>query len=176
MRSFVALPLPDATCDALCAAQAGLRVGRPVPPENLHLTLAFLDDPPDAALEALHEGLETLIAAAPVLRFAGLGSFGAAPRSAHARVMPDPALDALHRAVLRAARQAGIALPSRRFQPHVTLVRLRPADADGLAQWLAQGAGFRHVTPPLRCLGLYASDLRPDGARYRMLAQYPLRG
>ena len=49
MRAFLALDLPQETRDALIRVQADLPVGRPVPCENLHLTLAFLDEQPHYA-------------------------------------------------------------------------------------------------------------------------------
>ncbi|MBR9844371.1 MAG: hypothetical protein GYB25_14515 [Rhodobacteraceae bacterium] len=43
---------------AVAALQDELRVGRKPPEENLHLTLAFLDDQPEAVLSELHEALQ----------------------------------------------------------------------------------------------------------------------
>jgi 2'-5' RNA ligase len=44
MRVFVAIDLPDEVRRELETLQNALPVGRPVPAENLHLTLSFLGD------------------------------------------------------------------------------------------------------------------------------------
>ena len=60
MRAFLALDIPDDVAAALIRLQSGIPFGRPVPEENLHLTLAFFEDAPDHGLEALHEMLSAL--------------------------------------------------------------------------------------------------------------------
>ena len=51
MRCFLSLDLPDRCRDPLLSMIGGLRVGRAVPWDNLHITLSFLDDQPEEALE-----------------------------------------------------------------------------------------------------------------------------
>ena len=46
MRSFLAIPVPEAQADPLLDVQHALEVGRSVPPENWHVTLAFLGNQP----------------------------------------------------------------------------------------------------------------------------------
>jgi len=60
MRAFLALDIPENTVAALTRLQTAIPFGRPVPEDNLHLTLAFLDDAPEAELEDLHELLTGL--------------------------------------------------------------------------------------------------------------------
>lgn len=178
-RAFVAIPMPEDAAARLAGLVRGLAVGRRVPEENLHLTLAFLGEVTDAGLEELHEGLSGLRAAPVDLRFDGLGVFGDdRPRALWAAVAPDPALLDLQRQVERAIRKAGLAPEARRFVPHVTLVRLkgRREDAGPLARFLAaRGAGS---APPVRAVAfsLMSSWLRPEGAVYEELARYPLMG
>ena len=54
MRAFLALPLPDQVCATLEDLQLSLPFEKLVPSENLHLTLAFLDEQPVAQLEEVH--------------------------------------------------------------------------------------------------------------------------
>ena len=179
MRSFVGLPVEGAAAAACLALQEPLPVGRPVPEENLHLTLAFLDDQSEVALEALHEALEVLRAPAMVLRATGLGLIGGRrPRLLALEVAPDPALSALRDAVRRAARGAGIDLPRERFRPHVTVQRfgagLRPEEAPRLSDAL-QALPFAPFDVPVARLTLYRSTLTPEGPIYDPLADYPLQ-
>lgn len=179
MRAFVALDLPDCQIAALERVQQHLPEGRPVPPENLHLTLLFLDDQPLAALEELHRELAGLAPTPFELRLTGFGTFGGkAPRSLHAEVAADPALTALHDDVRRAARRAGIDRPRSRFRPHVTLARFG-AGLPRPGQTRLAGFVARHGLPgipPARAesFGLYASHLRPDGAVYEPLAVWAI--
>ena len=82
MRAFVGLSCPDPWIAALIRAQGILRQGRRVDADDLHLTLAFLDDQPEDRLEALHDTLEAKPLPTATLRpmaFAALGS--AQPRA-----------------------------------------------------------------------------------------------
>ncbi len=177
MRAFVALDLPEDVVAALSRVQARLPVGRPVQPDNLHLTLAFLDETPLAALKALDEELSASRWPRFDLVLSGLGCFGGdRPRLVFADVAGNPALSDMHRRVVAAARRAGIVLPRRRFHPHVTLARLR-SGADTAARlhgFFAADGGFALPGFPLRSFSLYRSDLRPGGAVYEVLARYEL--
>ena len=134
MRCFLALPLTDVARSAMTGVQAGLRVGKPVPARNLHVTLAFLDEQNDDALEALHEELCQIRVTVFDLTYQGVGCFGGnTPRVVYADVVRNDTLDHLNRAIQSAIRRAGIILKHRKFHPHVTLARLKPFDAEGLA-------------------------------------------
>jgi 2'-5' RNA ligase len=76
MRAFLALPIPVATLDALVAAQSRLAVGRPVPEENMHLTLAFLGEVSAGSLEELDDILSRHRCRPRTVNFGGLGTFG----------------------------------------------------------------------------------------------------
>lgn len=169
MRSFIAIPVPDGTADPLERLQRRLAAGRPVPRDNLHLTLAFLDDQPETVLEELHHGLESLHTAPFAVAMGGIGVFGAA---LFVHVANDPRLARLHDAVASACRRAGIGLPRRRFRPHVTLARLRPGAAPPP---LPPGLAKTDLPDlPVTAVALYGSTLHPMGARHQILAEYPL--
>ncbi|GHE92773.1 RNA 2',3'-cyclic phosphodiesterase [Aliiroseovarius zhejiangensis] len=178
MRCFLALPLPDDLAAQLAGFAARLRVGRPVPEENIHLTLAFLEEQPVEALEDLNTELEVLRAPSIPVDLAGLTTMGGAVPSVLA--IRAEGVDALHKQIAQAVRRAGITLPYRRFRGHVTLARLpRTPTADDLSalgRALEAHGAIRYPTVTLDTLSLYRSDLRPDGARYERLADYPLRG
>ena len=177
MRAFLALALPDAVAAALVAVQPSIPFGRPVPEDNLHLTLAFLEDAPETALQDLHDLLTALRARPVEIRFSGLDSFTEAERGLiFAAVDRTDALQALHDRVASVCRQAGLDLPRRRFRPHVTLMRAnrRP---DGTARdRLARALGPRPDLPGFTAtaLTLYQSTLTPRGAVHDPLASYPL--
>lgn len=178
IRAFVALSLPAEIRARLNLLQFLLPLPRRVDPADLHLTLAFLGEQPDDRLQAVHEGLESLAAAPFSLTLAGLGLWGGArPRVVWAGVAPQPALGHVQAKVARVAGQAGIAVPSRDFAPHVTLGRFAPPDpavALRLEQAVAAEQGFRAGPFLVDGFGLYASAPRAQGPRYDLLAHYPL--
>lgn len=175
MRSFLALPLAAQTRSVLTALQRSLRTGRLVEPQNLHVTLAFLDDQPEANLEALHEELSLIRASAFDLNLRGVGCFGGeAPRLVFADVELSDGLRALHRDVSKAIRRAGITLKKRKFHPHVTLARLRPHDALTVTPFLSAEAAFTYDAGLVTSFAMYESVLRPEGPMYHLLAEYDL--
>lgn len=180
-RTFVAIALPEGILDDLAALQRGLAIGRPVARDNLHLTLAFLGEQTDEALEEAHLALSGLGAAAFEMQLAGVDVFGdEAPRLVFAGVSPNPALAQLERRVVQALRGAGLRFPRQRFRPHVTIARLsgRPAppDIEALRRYLAGHAGFRAAPFRVADFGLWRSHLSRKGARYEELARYGLSG
>lgn len=156
--------------------QRHLPGGRPVPEENLHLTLLFLDDQPQDRLQLLDDILrDTPIPPVELtpLAFAPLGS--KTPRAVVLDVVRTDTLVALRDTARRAARQAGIALSKDRLRPHITLTRYSgtaPADYTRL-----QGALARLGAPDLSAamahpVTLWSSTLTPEGPIYDALATY----
>src|SRR5438067_13106955 len=69
MRLFCALRLPGSTVEHLAGWQAGeLRGGRIVPPDHLHVTLAFLGSRPAGELPAIAGALRDAASGARGLR------------------------------------------------------------------------------------------------------------
>ncbi|MCA0997099.1 RNA 2',3'-cyclic phosphodiesterase [Alloyangia pacifica] len=186
MRCFLALPLPEALIAPLLAVQGAVPLGRAVPEENLHVTLAFLGEVAEADLRELD--LELGGAALPgcFLQVAGLESFGGrAPKLLAVALRSDPGLLALQARVARACWAAGIELERRRFRPHVTLLRFGAGlRGDGIARLERAVAGLAGLTTEAETgaeigaeaeeLRLVASTLTPEGALYETLAAYPL--
>lgn len=178
MRLFVALDLPEGLREALFDVQDDLGFGREVSEENLHLTLAFLDDQPPQVATALHEMLSAIRAPGMRLAVRGAEAFGGAhPSLLAARVERTPELAALYEKVAQAVRMAGIDLPRRRFKPHVTLVRFPRRLPDGaqgrIAGWLSMHGNLM-AEGVAESFGLYRSTLHEGGPRYEALATYPL--
>ncbi|MEY8838906.1 RNA 2',3'-cyclic phosphodiesterase, partial [Cribrihabitans sp. XS_ASV171] len=174
MRCFLAIPLTDPLRDALADLQADLRAGRPVPEENLHLTLAFLDEQDEEALAVLDEELATISLPPFDLAPRGLGVFGGdKPRVLYAGFDPSQPLTDLHTRVTAAIRRAGLDLRRERFLPHVTLARFgtgaRGAELETLQHFLARHIAFDAPPLPVTGFGLYQSILHADGAVHEEL-------
>jgi 2'-5' RNA ligase len=186
-RTFVALDVAEAQGQKLAHLQellapdlAGLRLTtRP-----FHLTLAFLGDVDDTALNDVCRAAATAAAGfAPFeLRLEGLGVF---PNPARPRTLwvglTGPGLEplaALQKEVARAVAGAGYPPDDDRFHPHVTLGRLKPGRGPGpdanplLKHYRGWSAGSFRVAEAVT----YASTLTPDGPLYAPLGTAPLLG
>ncbi|MGH2948850.1 MAG: RNA 2',3'-cyclic phosphodiesterase [Solirubrobacteraceae bacterium] len=173
LRLFVALELPEPVRDALVRfreAAADPDVWRPIVPEALHLTLAFLGARPEEEVGVVEQVLRGADGPAPSL---ALGEAVLLPPR-RARVMavslgdPDGTLEALQARVSDGLAAAGVYEPEHRpFRAHATVARLRPRarpprSIDGAPEPLEFHA---------RSVALYVSRLHPHGARYEALAR-----
>ena len=177
-RVFLGLEPPEPLRQALAVQQFLLPLPRRVDPDSFHLTLVFLGELSDPALEAAHESFAALRAAPFTLTLQGLGLFGGArPRTAWAGVAPCDALMRLQARAEHAARAAGLDPEHRRFHPHVTLGRFSPPDFAATARLeraVAEGAGFAAGPWPVQEMVLWQSLAASGGRVYRDLARYPL--
>lgn len=177
IRAFAALALPEALRVDLMLVQSGLPLPRPEPTENMHLTLVFLGEIPEPMLADVDAAFAGLRAPAFDLTLSGLDMFGGAKaRSVHAGVAESAPLRHLQAKVETAARAAGVAVPGRRFAPHVTLGRLpeRFADRARLEAAVAMRGAYRSTPFRVEDFRLYRSWLTPRGSLYDELAAYPL--
>ncbi len=179
VRAFIAIPVPETAVPALGDVQGAVEVGRLVPAEDWHLTLAFLGDVPDGMLERLDEALRGLAVPAFGMRVRGIDIFGGRrPSVLYAGVERSEPLIRLRDKVRTAARAAGAELARERFRPHVTLARF-PArmtmlETQRIAGVLEGWGDLDAGTVPVRHVSLYRSRLGPGGAVYEVLAEYPL--
>jgi len=179
MRAFVALDIPSHVLDSIVALQAGIPVGRPVPRENLHLTIAFVGEHSNEVIEGLHHELSVIDAGAFDVQLRGLDLFGRAyPSILFAGIEESPELRHLNTLVRGAMRRAGMSPPHERYRPHVTLARFGKAmpntEQARLATFLGANSLFRLPPFPVTEYSLFRSDLSADGARYSKLAAYSL--
>lgn len=177
LRLFVALDLPAAAREALLAfreAAADPETWRPVAPEALHVTLAFLGWRPREAVAAV-EPVLAAEAAGPALRLALGAALLLPPRRTRVLCValedPDGTLAAIQARVGGGLAAAGVYVPEKRpFRAHATVARLRPR-ARAPREVAAAPAPLRFHAAAVT---LYASRLHPSGARYEPLARAPL--
>jgi len=122
MRLFLAINLSEPMKAALVDAQnemydRGIR-GNYAPEENLHLTLAFIGEYPDAG--PVLEALSTVSFSPFELRLEGMGCFGDLWWAGMRASAP---LNALARRIRHALAENGIPFDRKRFSPHITLLR-----------------------------------------------------
>ncbi|HKU87519.1 MAG TPA: RNA 2',3'-cyclic phosphodiesterase [Casimicrobiaceae bacterium] len=164
---FALVPPPPLaqSLGALARDVARFARGRPVPAENIHLTLAFVDAWPLARLQELLDIGASLRGEAIELSLDTLGGFRRAG-VAWIGAVATPPLGALATLLAKALAEAGVALDDRPLAPHVTLARKcrgpYPDERVAPFAWNADS-----VT-------LLESQTRAEGARYRSIARWPL--
>ena len=173
-RLFFALQPPEADRLALARLvppRVAAAARRPLRPDNLHLTLCFLGETPEAAVARL------MTLARPFAGFhaqLSLDRIDFWPRSAVLVALPreDAArlqVISLASSVRAAAREAGFAPDESEFRPHVTLVRSLARARPGEERWpqpLAEPARWR-----CESLLLMRSDPGPEGPVYRIVRE-----
>jgi 2'-5' RNA ligase len=184
-RLFVALDLPEALRDGIVAwgrRELSDPALRALPPESLHVTLAFLGYTPEREIGRLGEIVAGIEGRAPIVE---LGDPVGRPSPRRARLFALPAqspaaidLQAELEEKLVAKR---LYEPERRpFWPHVTVARVRPEGGGSKRPRRVQrlpGALPQALLQPTRLvrMRLYRSELKPSGAEYVPLAQVKLR-
>lgn len=194
MRLFIALDIDDAIRERLARFVEGVRNFAPdarwVRPESLHVTLKFIGEQPDAAVENINQALATISATTTEINFRGYGFF---PTAKSARVFwigmeAGSPLVALAAAIDEKMSTLGIPKEERAFSPHLTLARA--AGGSGSPRRLRgdhPNRAFQHLQEKLSALPatefgtmtpreffLYQSQLSPKGSKYTKLAKFVL--
>jgi 2'-5' RNA ligase len=176
-RLFVALDLPEPVKRSLEPLARGLGDVRWSTPDQQHLTLRFIGDVDNGAVRDIVEALATVPARPFQLTLKGLGHFPprGEPRVLWVGLERNAELARLKRRIDRALRDAGVAPESRKFAPHVTLVRIgAPLSPTRLGTYLMRHALYRSEAFAISSFHLYSSWLRADGAEHQLEASYEL--
>jgi RNA 2',3'-cyclic 3'-phosphodiesterase len=181
MRLFIAIELPEYVRNTLHEIQNALSPeisARWVPETQLHLTLKFIGETPDADLPRIVDGLSTITIDNPLeLRICGVICF---PPQGRIRIIAAALEDAdgrcakLQAKIDAACHAADIPLDGRVFEPHITLARLTDcatfASRDrvaGLVAGIPTGDAFH-----IQGFSLIESRLSKEGSRYVTIASF----
>ena len=183
-RLFVALDLPDRVRAGIDAWGREALVDpalRPVAPESLHVTLAFLGYLPEKEIPRLREIVEASRAPAPSIALAD-----PVPRPPHGRprlfALPADSAGAVSLQAELAEKLVAARLykPEKRpFWPHVTVARVRREERGSQRPALVSRSprafpkGLVQPFDAVRIV-LYRSQIQPQGAKYTPLAQVEL--
>ncbi|HJN08564.1 MAG TPA: RNA 2',3'-cyclic phosphodiesterase [Pirellulaceae bacterium] len=149
--------------------------------QNLHHTLKFLGDTADTQLPNVCRAMARAAATVEpfVLESVGVGAFPriAAPRTVWVGAGTGAeAIIALHDALDQELYEVGFALEARRFQPHLTLGRVRKAGKtrETLARLIDDYRDFQAGHTSVSEVALLSSVLQKGGPVYEVLGRAPL--
>jgi len=177
IRTFLALDLPQTVRNILSAYEElisghdKLQQIRWLPKENYHLTLAYLGNLEYVLISSLKLKLEQKLSSikAVPFKFSEITPFpfSGTPKIVAARIEHSEELMQLQYNTAKCVRAFGISLGCSRFNPHVTLGRLKSRSRKPLAfqpkQIYLEGVSEKVV--------ILHSELRPTGAVYTSLGE-----
>jgi 2'-5' RNA ligase len=186
IRSFIAIPVPEEVKEFILRETEDLRKTRAkvkwVPAGSMHMTLKFLGEVSSETLEKVAMVCDELAeSTAPFcLTIHGLGGF---PNISKPGVIWTGFSD-LDRSAAQLASQLdrelnrlGFLKEKRPFKPHLTIgrVKLRKPDIE-LTEAIRDGLDLQGPDMEVNRFTLYRSDLRPTGALYSTIREFPLKG
>jgi len=165
-RLFVAIDPPESTRKFLAGLDPYIRGVRWTDVEQMHLTLAFFGDVPDAVDLALREKLSAIQFGAFFLPITDVGTF---PPKGLPKIIwigvgsGHPHLFQIHKRVQEAALAAGIEPELRPWHPHLTIARCRDVAPQSIRKFLQSNADLDAGMIRVEAFHLYSSKLTPAG-------------
>ena len=178
IRLFFGLELPGELRMRIGALSTGIDRARWVEAENLHVTLRFIGEVEEPAMEDIAQEAAAIRFEPFAVTLSGAGHFERRRRvsAVWLGVEPDPALTALRDRIEAAAVRAGQPAEGRKFRPHVTVARLTRARPGEVRDWLAANTLFRAVPFTVERFTLFSSTLGRSGSTYVAECRFPPEG
>lgn len=176
-RLFTGIDIPEDVRRSLSQLRGGLPGARWSNPDNYHLTLRFIGDIERHVAQEVVHALSRVDRRAFTLQLQGVGAFGGnKPHTLWAGVQPSPALMALQDEHERVLMRLGLPPDRRKFQPHVTIARLRGLAARGVARYLDLFGDFQAPLINVDSFELFSAREFEGGGPYIVEESYPLLG
>ena len=185
IRCFIAIEIPEPIQNQLVRIQGTLRkqISKAswVKPGNIHLTLKFLGDVDPGDLEPIGKAVERVTNRQHSfsLRIGGVGAF---PNLARPRVIwagvnfGAERVSTLAQEINLALSNRGFSLDTKKFNPHLTIARLKEKiDLRPYANQYRQYGRIHGAEMTVDTISLIQSQLHSKGAIYSTLQSYSLR-
>lgn len=149
---------------------------RPVPEDQLHLTIKFIGDTDTALLLDIKEALHTVEFPAFSFQLSGIGHFPprGVPKILWAGIRPSMETIALKNKIEKALADIGFERERRKFSPHITLCRLKNSPLKRVTRFLSDNALFETPEFTISEFTLYSSILTQKGAVHTIQETFPL--
>ena len=185
IRCFIAIEIPEPIQNQLVRIQGTLRkqISKAswVKPGNIHLTLKFLGDVDPGDLEPIRNAVEGVTNRQHSFSL-HIGGVGAFPNLARPRVIwagvnfGAERVSTLAQDINLALSNRGFSLDTKKFNPHLTIARLKEKiDLRPYANEYRQYGRIHGAEMTVDTISLIQSQLHSKGAIYSTLQSYPLR-
>ncbi|KJR97556.1 MAG: hypothetical protein VR65_23360 [Desulfobulbaceae bacterium BRH_c16a] len=176
VRLFIAVDITEAIRRDIAGLGRSLPDTRPVPDDQLHLTLKFIGEVEGSRVLDIQETLQEISRPAFSLCLKGVGTFPprGIPRILWVGVEPHENIVALRNTIERKLAEIEIPRERQKFSPHLTLARLKNCPIRRLQEFLAGNALLQTPEFPVEEFHLYKSQLTKNGAIHTILQSYPL--
>jgi 2'-5' RNA ligase len=174
---FVAVPLPADIAERLALLGGGVPGARWVPAENMHVTLRYLGELDGMMADDVTACLSGIDAPPFEIAIDGVDHFGSRKEAhvVYAGVQPREPLKRLRDKIEIALQRIGIKADECKYQPHVTLARMRRGNADRVGRFMEANSLMMSQRFRVDAFCLYESIRGRDGAIYNELERYALR-
>lgn len=185
MRVFVAIEIDELIRKRLSDVIEELRPlherVRGIRPENLHITLKFLGEIKEERIEKIKKVLKEIADSTGQfnLMIKGVGQFpeNKRPRVIWAGIEDCRELISLQERIEKALSKLGFKKEEREFQGHITLARVKESEGIERLREAISRLGKRDFGDmEVKEFVLMKSELGPEGARYKRLEVFSLKG
>lgn len=185
MRTFIAIDLsPEIKARLALLVERLAPLSREVKwvrQDGMHLTLKFLGEVDDGQAARVEDLLQTIAPRCdPIpMTVKGTGSFppgSRSPKVLWVGVEAGPSLASFQEEVEGGCEKLGFVREDRPFRPHLTLGRVKsPSGLGPVLSAFEQSRDESFGEMPVRRLTFFQSRLRPGGAEYSILREFPFK-
>lgn len=177
IRLFIAIAIPEAIKNEIAGLGRSIPESRPVPVEQMHLTLKFIGEVEGSRLLDIQGTLSEISQPQFPLCLQGVGTFPprGTPKVLWAGVHPVENLFTLRKAIEKKLIEIDIPREKQKYSPHLTLARLNNSPLRHLQQFLAGNAFLQTPEFTVAAFNLYKSQLTRNGALHTKIETYTLK-
>ncbi len=176
IRLFTAIPLPLLVRSSLHAMGRSIQRARPVPEDQIHITLRFIGEVEGSRVHDIKMSLSSVQLSPFSLAVQGVGHFPprGKPRVVWAGLNPVDQLCVLKKRIDSSLKHCGIPPEQRKYSPHVTLARLKNTPLKRVTEFLAGNSFLAFEELQICSFDLYSSKLTQKGAVHSLEQSYEL--
>lgn len=170
MRLFIAIDIPDPVQQQISQLYCHFHGVSWVPPERLHITLAFLGKVQKNRLPQLNRQLEKVYFEPFTLHCDRFGSFRSG--DIWLGVTPEEQITQLQQTILNVLDEIDMGFEGRPFKPHITLAYTQKNEEHLVLNVLENRRTFKTLSFQVDHFNLKSSWRRPSGTLHRIEAIY----